>query len=125
MTQEAQVWYEPHPVTPLRKAELRAQGFRIIDAVFRPRGYENPGDGKLPEAQQRAILIAELRTKGVEFDETMPTDELRALSITDPDPDTNKDGKLSIGEIRAALTERGIAFDPKAKKADLLALLEG
>jgi hypothetical protein len=28
--------YEPHPVTPERKAELRAAGFKIIDAVFAP-----------------------------------------------------------------------------------------
>lgn len=28
--------YEPHPVTPERKAELRKQGFRIIDARFKP-----------------------------------------------------------------------------------------
>lgn len=28
--------YEPHPVTPERKAELRAQGFTILDAVYKP-----------------------------------------------------------------------------------------
>jgi hypothetical protein len=28
--------YEPHPVSPERKAELRAQGFKIVDAKFRP-----------------------------------------------------------------------------------------
>ena len=32
--------YEPHPVTPERKAELRGQGFRIIDAVFKPEGVD-------------------------------------------------------------------------------------
>ena len=37
--------------------------------------------------------------------------------------DTNGDGKLSIGEIREVLTARGIQFDPKAKKAELAALL--
>ena len=31
--------YEPHPVTPERKAELRAQGFKIIDARFAPEGH--------------------------------------------------------------------------------------
>ena len=31
-----QIHYEPHPVTPERKAELVAQGFKIIDAVFAP-----------------------------------------------------------------------------------------
>ena len=28
--------YEPHPVTPERKAELREQGFKIVDARFAP-----------------------------------------------------------------------------------------
>ena len=28
--------YEPHPVTPERKAELRAKGLKIIDAAFAP-----------------------------------------------------------------------------------------
>lgn len=30
--------YEPHPVSPERKAELRAQGFKIVDAAFKPLG---------------------------------------------------------------------------------------
>jgi hypothetical protein len=34
------IHYEPHPVTPERKAELRAQGLKIIDAVFAPEGHE-------------------------------------------------------------------------------------
>lgn len=45
----------------------------------------NPSEGKLSEAEQRAILIAELQSKGVEFDDSLPTDELRALSITRPE----------------------------------------
>lgn len=28
------VIYEPHPVTPERKAELVKQGYKIIDAIF-------------------------------------------------------------------------------------------
>lgn len=28
--------YEPHPVSPERKKELRAQGYKILDAVFKP-----------------------------------------------------------------------------------------
>lgn len=42
MPKELKVIYEPHPVAPERKAELRAQGYRIIDAVFAPQGYEQP-----------------------------------------------------------------------------------
>lgn len=36
MTEFTGIAYEPHPVTPERKAELRAQGYRIIDAQFKP-----------------------------------------------------------------------------------------
>ena len=31
--------YEPHPVSRERKAELRDQGYRIIDARFAPKGH--------------------------------------------------------------------------------------
>lgn len=33
---EREIRYEPHPVTPERKAELVALGYRIIDARFKP-----------------------------------------------------------------------------------------
>lgn len=36
------VIYEPHPVSPERKAELIAQGFRIIDARFAPNDEDKP-----------------------------------------------------------------------------------
>lgn len=35
---DAKIIYEPHPVSPERKAEPRAQGFKIIDAAFAPEG---------------------------------------------------------------------------------------
>lgn len=34
---ERPIAYEPHPVSPERKAELMAQGYRIIDAKFAPK----------------------------------------------------------------------------------------
>lgn len=34
--------YEPHPVTPERKAELVAQGYKIIDARFAPGPEDMP-----------------------------------------------------------------------------------
>jgi hypothetical protein len=34
------IHYEPHPVTPERKAELRARGLIILDAVFAPEGWK-------------------------------------------------------------------------------------
>ena len=76
MTDE-KIAYEPHPVSPERKAELRAAGYKIIDERFKP-----ADDGKVSEADERHALIAELQERGVEFDEAWPTDELRALLIT-------------------------------------------
>lgn len=32
--------YEPHPVTPERKRELREQGFKIMDVRFAPEGHK-------------------------------------------------------------------------------------
>ncbi|MDO5058578.1 MAG: HeH/LEM domain-containing protein [Neisseria sp.] len=39
-------------------------------------------------------------------------------------PDKFDVKKLNTDELKAALSERGIAFDARAKKADLLSLLE-
>ena len=39
-----EIHYEPHPVTPERKAELRAQGVKIIDARFAPDEAPKPID---------------------------------------------------------------------------------
>lgn len=40
-----QIIYEPHPVTPERKTELRAAGYKVIDAQFAPEGYVYPFAG--------------------------------------------------------------------------------
>lgn len=34
--EEKPIHYEPHPVSPERKAELLAKGVRIIDAIYDP-----------------------------------------------------------------------------------------
>lgn len=51
---EQKIKYEPHPVTPERKAELRAQGFKIIDARFAPPGevVEPQDDAPKPRARK-------------------------------------------------------------------------
>ena len=77
---EKPIHYEPHPVSAERKAELIAKGVRIVDAAYAP-----ADDGRVPESDERKVLIAELQAKGVQFDEAMPIDELRALSITPAD----------------------------------------
>lgn len=49
-TQEKPIHYEPHPVSPERKAELVAKGVRIIDAIFDP----NPKPAKAEKPAQQA-----------------------------------------------------------------------
>lgn len=44
--------YEPHPVSAERRAELRAQGFKIIDARFAPEGHD--GEEETIQAETEA-----------------------------------------------------------------------
>lgn len=48
-----QVHFEPHPVTPERKAELRAQGLKIIDARFAPPGAVVEPKDEAPKQRAR------------------------------------------------------------------------
>jgi len=34
----AKIIYEPHPISPARKAKLQAEGYKIVDAIFAPSG---------------------------------------------------------------------------------------
>jgi len=47
---DREVWYEPHPLPPGRKAELMAAGYRIIDSAFAPPGWVPPGGVKAAKA---------------------------------------------------------------------------
>ena len=58
--------YEPHPVSPERKAELRAGGFTIIDARFQPKAATSSTKGggmTLPDFAME-IKNAPANTKG-------------------------------------------------------------
>ena len=45
------VIYEPHPVSAERKAELRAQGYTILDAIYRPKDAPaEPAQAAVPAA---------------------------------------------------------------------------
>ncbi len=54
------ICYEPHPVTPERKKELREQGFTIIDARFDP-DYVPPQPKKRgrPKKENATVEAAE------------------------------------------------------------------
>jgi hypothetical protein len=80
-----QIWYEPHPVSPERKAELRAKGLKILDAVFRPADHvqadeQSEGAKKATVAELREALTA----KGVEIPEGAKKAELQALLDAQP-----------------------------------------
>lgn len=51
MNQEPKIKYEPHPVSPERKAELRARGYKIVDLRFAPAGYGAGAKGGLHAGQ--------------------------------------------------------------------------
>lgn len=53
-----QVIYEPHPVTPERKAELRVKGFRIIDARYAPEGWDDGLQAEETEAEAQPVDTA-------------------------------------------------------------------
>lgn len=101
---DVKIAYEPHPVSPERKAELRAAGYKIIDVRFKP-----IVDGKVLEADERAALMAELQAHGIEFDEAWPTDELRALSITQSEvlDDAPREPEPEPAQPQEAPTKRG------------------
>lgn len=83
--------YEPHPVTPERKAELRAQGFKIIDAKFKPLG------------DIEAVGADALQAKETETEAKAETDPL------DHDGDGRKGGSLpdAIAPRRRGRKPRG------------------
>ena len=121
MSQE-KVLYIEHPVTPERKAELRAQGFKIIDARFKPAGAVEPetgsvdtnGDGKPSIDEVRAALTA----KGIEFGARLQLPGLLKLL---------EQAELAeqIEGVKTELAEKGIEFPADATLETLQQLLEG
>jgi hypothetical protein len=49
------VYYEKHPVTQERKAELRAKGYKIVDAQFAPSDWIDPEAPK-PVRRTRKVV---------------------------------------------------------------------
>lgn len=62
--------YEPHPVSPKRKAELRTQGFRIVDVRFKPVGAVAP---------KAAMPVVAPKLTVAELDAKMTVEDLRKL----------------------------------------------
>ncbi len=73
--------YEPHPVTPERKKELRDQGYKIIDARFDPNRKAAPKtaaktDGE-DENKELEALKVEAAALNVKFSPSIGFDTLK------------------------------------------------
>lgn len=57
---EKKIVYEPHPVSPERKAELVAKGYKIIDAIYAPKGEATRAarESAMGDAADAALCIA-------------------------------------------------------------------
>ncbi len=76
------IWYEPHPCSAARKAELRAAGYTILDAAFMPADCvqgDGTGDALPPVKMGVAELREALTAKGIEIPEGAKKAELQAL----------------------------------------------
>lgn len=94
MSKDKKIIYEPHPVSVERKTELNKQGYRIIDAIYKP-------------ADVPAV----------------PAASTEGDADTDEDDKDEKDG-LTKAELQQLLKDADIQFPANAKKADLLSILK-
>lgn len=90
------------------------------------------GNGKSDPEKITAYGIAFLKGEEVEVEDKVAVAKLRGNSHfeevereEEPAADTDGNGYLKKAEIIAALEERGIEFDPSAKRDALLELLNG
>ncbi|MCX5592527.1 hypothetical protein [Alcaligenes endophyticus] len=65
MSKERKIIFEKHPVTSERKAELREQGYTIIDAVYAPQDYIHPDAVVAKKAPSQAKPKAEPKAEAV------------------------------------------------------------
>lgn len=98
---DKQIAYEPHPVSPERKAELVAAGFTIIDAVFAPKGEPDAlrDDGPTVEEYVSAGYQAVNYPPSGYASRSTP-EEIEAAIAAQPAP---TDVQLSDDELRASI----------------------
>ena len=140
------LWFLRGPASAEQMALAKSVGMTIRDPnAYRIGDFIEQADGvagDAPAAYLKAYeLIEMLRADGptvVEFVaagylaanyppegyESRSTAQEIADAIAEQDADSGADGKMPIAKLREILTEKGVTFDPKAKKADLQALLD-
>lgn len=112
------VIYEPHPVSPERKKELRGKGLKIIDIRFAPPEVQDAAKTASAKPDGGKFTVEDIKAKlaglGVAFDGVTKKADLQALL----------DAEISeIAEIKDQLTAAGVSFDAGASKAELIELL--
>ncbi|WP_059395532.1 hypothetical protein [Pseudomonas putida] len=131
------VIYEPHPVSAERKAELRREGYKIIDASFAPGAYKASMESKEDLRSRKALDAALDKLPGDQSDPDYVVGSMRSFYgelFTQEDesrvrelvkaPIKKPSHGLRIDDIKAKLNEKGIAFSPDAERSDLAKLLD-
>lgn len=76
---DMKIAYEPHPVSAERKAELRGQGYRIIDVRFKPADAEDESPKaeteSKPKTRRKASTAAKKEPEAPKSNETKLDDE--------------------------------------------------
>lgn len=134
MTKEREIAYEPHPVSPERKAELRKAGYKIIDARFDPDAKPTPASGEVTagigtdsgdqfsDDQLRAVIKeATGKAPHHKLGRDKLIEQFNALNAAAQQEETASNG-LTRREIEADLTAMEVEFDPKDAIEDLAAL---
>ena len=85
-----------------------------------------PGQIVTGLSDERLAELVELgAVQAVDAPVPEPEPAVMGTVVDAPVPEPNDPAKLTVEQLKAALTERGVEFDPKALKADLLALYGG
>ncbi|QIB36873.1 hypothetical protein G3A56_01740 [Rhizobium oryzihabitans] len=134
MTKEREIAYEPHPVSPERKAELRKAGYKIIDARFNPDVKSAPeacnpaadigtdSGEQFSDEQLREIITKETgEAPHPRLGRKKLIEQFNALNAAAHQEETASNG-LSRREIEADLSAMEVEFDPTNDIEDLAAL---
>lgn len=81
MSKEQKVIYEPHPVSEERKRELKGKGYKILDAAFKPDGFENDEFDEADAFEAIHELNQELATENSQLKEAALESEKLATEI--------------------------------------------
>ena len=90
----AKIIYEPHPVSPARKAKLQAEGYKIIDSIFAPAGTPVHQKLDVAEVTEAAEPKVEAEPEVVdELEAESEEDALTAYEAEEPSFKTSKRGR--------------------------------